>query len=49
MFLKNKIKFTEIPKINESCLENHNWIKDPKLEDLKELDIWIGDHVKGFL
>ena len=49
MFLKNKIKFTDIPKINESCLENHNWIKDPTLVDLKELDIWVEEHVKGFL
>jgi len=47
-FLKNEIKFPEIPKINESCLENHNWIKNPTLEDLKELDIWVKEHVKGF-
>tara|TARA_B110000914_G_scaffold46070_1_gene39112 strand:- start:8158 stop:9306 length:1149 start_codon:yes stop_codon:yes gene_type:complete len=47
-FLKNEIKFTDIPKINLSSLDNHSWIKNPKLDDLKKLDIWVKKHVNNF-
>lgn len=48
LFLKNKIKFTDIFKINKSCLDNHDWEKNPDLENLTELGLWVKEHVKGF-
>lgn len=48
LFLKNKIKFTDIFKINKSCLEKHDWEQNPDLENIIELELWVKDHVKGF-
>ena len=48
LFLKNKIKFTDIFKINKSCLDKHDWEENPDLENLIELELWIKEHVKGF-
>lgn len=48
LFLKNKIKFTDIFKINKSCLEKHDWEKNPDLENLIELELWVKEHIKGF-
>ena len=47
-FLNGEIKFTDIPKINASSLENHDWTKHPTLIDLKELDSWVKNHVSSF-
>ena len=37
LFLKNKIKFTDIFKINKSCLDKHDWEENPDLETLIDL------------
>ena len=47
-FLREEIKFTDIPRIIESAVENHNWLKNPKLEDIKNLDSWTKDFVNNF-
>ena len=47
-FLREEIKFIDIPKIIESALENHTWLKNPKLEDIKNLDYWTKDFVNNF-
>ena len=47
-FLNEEIKFTDIPRINESSMENHDWTEHPNLEDLKELDRWVKNHVGSF-
>ena len=47
-FLKNEIKFTDIPKIIELAMKNHEWNENPNLSDLKDLDFWTKDFVKNF-
>ncbi len=47
-FLKQEIKFSDIPIINDSALQNHPWIDNPTLTDLSDLDTWIQEHVKQF-
>ena len=47
-FLNDKIKFTDIYKINHSALHSHPWVKEPDLNDLTDLDIWVKNHVNSF-
>ena len=47
-FLREEIKFTDIPIIIESAVGNHNWLKNPKLGDIKNLDSWTKDFVNNF-
>ena len=47
-FLNEEIQFTDIPKINESVLEEHPWIEAPSLEDLIELDEWVKNYVTTY-
>ena len=47
-FLREDIKFTDIPRIIESAVGNHNWLKNPKLGDIKNLDSWTKDFVNNF-
>ena len=47
-FLKDEIKFTDIPKIIESAMKNHEWDENPNLSNLKDLDFWTKDFVKNF-
>ena len=47
-FLNEEIKFTDIPRINESVLEEHPWIEEPSLEDLLELDEWVKNYVTTY-
>ena len=47
-FLNGEIKFTDIPRINESSMAKHDWTEHPTLEDLKELDSWIKNHVESY-
>ena len=46
--LNEKIQFTDIPRINESVLEEHPWIEEPSLEDLLELDEWVKNYVTTY-
>ena len=47
-FLREEIKFTDISRIIEAAVENHTWLKNPKLEDIKKLDYWTKDFVNNF-
>ena len=47
-FLEEEIKFTDIPKIIDLAMDNHQWIECPNLDDLKALDLWTKDFVKNF-
>ncbi|MEC7856047.1 MAG: 1-deoxy-D-xylulose-5-phosphate reductoisomerase [Candidatus Neomarinimicrobiota bacterium] len=47
-FLDEKIKFTDIPVIIESAMNNHEWTENPKLDYLKELDLWTENFVNNF-
>ena len=47
-FLNDKIKFTDIYKINHSALHSHPWVEQPDLNDLIDLDIWVKNHVNSF-
>ena len=47
-FLEEEIKFTDIPKIIDLAMDNHQWVETPNLDDLKKLDLWTKDFVKNF-
>ena len=47
-FLKEEIKFIDIPKIIDFAIDNHQWIENPNLNDLKKLDLWTKDFVKNY-
>lgn len=47
-FLAGEIKFTDIPKINESVLEQHPWNDNPSLADLTQLDDWVKEFVTTY-
>ena len=47
-FLTGEIKFTDIPKINESVLEQHPWNDNPSLADLAQLDDWVKEFVTTY-
>ena len=47
-FLKDEIKFTDIPKIIELAMKNHEWNENPNLSNLRDLDFWTKDFVKNF-
>ena len=47
-FLNEEIQFTDIPRINESVLEEHPWIEEPSLDDLLELDEWVKNYVTTY-
>ena len=47
-FLKDEIKFTDIPKIIELAMKNHEWNENPNLSDIRDLDFWTKDFVKDF-
>ena len=42
------IKFTEIPKIIDLAMKNHEWSDSPNLSKLRDLDAWTKDFVKNF-
>ena len=37
-FLKNKLRFTEMPDVIEQCMNDVKWLSDPTLEDYLETD-----------
>ena len=47
-FLNGEIKFTDIPRIIESSIKHHDWLKHPSMEHLKKLDSWVKNHVESF-
>ena len=48
LFLKNKITFTDIPRINEIIMEEHPWTVYPSLDDINDLSIWVKDKINDY-
>ena len=46
--MNSEIKFTEIPKIIEAAMKNHQWVDKPDLDYIRELDNWTNDFVNNF-
>ena len=40
LFLKEKIKFVDIPKVIETVMTQHNIVKNPTIDDIMEVDLW---------
>ena len=49
LYLNGVIKFYDIYKIIDNCLENHNNISNPTLEDILESDSWARSYVHNNL
>jgi len=47
-FLRKEINFIDIYEINNAVLNSHNWLNEPSLEDLKELDNWVKNWVSSY-
>ena len=47
-FLKNEIRFTDIPKMIEQACEHHDWIDHPDFETLIDLEAWSIEFVNSF-
>ena len=47
LFLRHKIRFTDIPRIIETAVKKHNYIANPLLEDLLTLEKWIFNMIKN--
>ena len=47
-FLRQEINFLDIYEINNTVLNLHNWLNEPTLEDLKELDHWVKNWVNSY-
>lgn len=45
LFLNDKIEFLQIEELVESALNDHQWVSDPSLEQLLEIDKWARKHV----
>lgn len=45
LFLNDKIEFLQIEELVESALNDHQWVSDPSLERLLEIDKWARKHV----
>jgi len=46
LFLKEKIRFVDIPKIIKEVMDNHKIIKDANLEEIMEVDKWAREEAK---
>ena len=47
-FLKEEIRFIDIPLIIEKAYEKHNWVESPNLIDLFEIEKWATRFTKEF-
>ncbi|MEA1986423.1 MAG: 1-deoxy-D-xylulose-5-phosphate reductoisomerase [Candidatus Marinimicrobia bacterium] len=47
LFLEDKIKFTDIPKIVEEMLQKHNPIKNADIDIILDIEKEVGDFVRG--
>jgi len=45
-FMKNKIRFIDLPEIIEKILSRHDSIKDPSLDDILQADLWARKETK---
>ena len=48
LFLNKKIKFLDIYKIIDLCLENINFVANPSIEDLIKTDFEVKNFLKNF-
>jgi len=48
-FINNKIKFTDIPKIIEKTMFNHQVIKNPNLEEILQAEKWARSFANKFI
>ena len=48
LFLKEKILFTDIPRINEIIIEEHPWVEEPTLDDITNLEEWVKEKIDNF-
>ena len=46
LFLKDKIKFIDIPLIIENCLSKHDSINNPNLDDIYNTIYWTEQNFK---
>lgn len=47
LFLEQKIAFTDISRMIQGVMENHNNIISPNLEDILKSDSWARDYIKN--
>ncbi len=47
LFLKHKIRFTDIPRILEAAVDKHMYIANPSLEDLLIIEKWTSDMINN--
>lgn len=47
-FLNGRIKFIDIPKVIEKTCAVHQWIAEPTLDEILELELWATDFVNEF-
>ncbi len=47
-FLRQEIQFMDIYRINYMVLNTHNWLNEPSLGDLRELDNWVENCVNNY-
>ena len=47
-FLNGRIKFIDIPKVIEKTCAVHQWIAEPTLDEILELELWTTDFVNEF-
>ena len=48
-FLTKKIKLTQITELTEECLNTHEWVEKPNLEQLLNADKWAREYVKKLI
>ena len=49
LFLQNKIKFLEIPRLVKKIMENHRVINQPTLEEVFQADDWARKQTSGMI
>ncbi len=47
LFLDKKIRFAQIPRVIESCMEAHRLIADPSVEEILEAEQQVYEHIRG--
>jgi len=47
-FLNNEISFIEIPQLIERALDEHDFIKEPSIDDVLNIEIWAQEFVKSY-
>ena len=47
-FLNNEISFIEIPQLIERAFDEHDFIKEPSIDDVLNIEIWAQEFVKSY-